>query len=154
VNPSINKNATSFAFQPHGCTPGLSCDRVTAFVLDFSNLTPIADGATLFTCTVQIAGTATAGEHPLVCFGAQGSDPASHALPMICRGGSITVSQACPGDCNGNHEVTVDELLTGISVALGNVPMDQCPAIDANGDGTVTIDELLAGVINALSGCP
>jgi hypothetical protein len=123
-------------------------------VLDFSNLAPIADGATLFTCTVQIAGTATAGDHPLACFGAQGSDPASHALPMTCRGGSITVSKACPGDCNGDHEVTVDELLTGVSVALGNVPMDQCPAVDANGDGAVTIDELLAGVIDALNGCP
>ncbi|MFI5398372.1 MAG: hypothetical protein ACHQ9S_22780 [Candidatus Binatia bacterium] len=154
VNPSINKNATSFAFQPHGCTPGLNCDRVIAFVLDFGNLDPIADGATLFTCTVQIAGAATAGDHPLVCFGAQGSDPTSHALPLTCTGGSIAVNKACVGDCNGDHQVTVDELLTGVGVALGNVPMDQCPAFDANGDGTVTIDELLAGVIDALNGCP
>ena len=53
--------------------------------------------------------------YPLVCFGAQGSDPAGHALPMTCTGGSITVNKACRGDCNGDHRVTIDEFLTGVN---------------------------------------
>ncbi|MFI5399014.1 MAG: hypothetical protein ACHQ9S_26075 [Candidatus Binatia bacterium] len=108
VNPDIHKNGTSFAFQPHGCTPGVNCDRrATAFVLAFDNLAPIPDGATLFTCMVTIARTATPGSYPL-CFGAQGSDPSTHALPLTCTGGAIVVNEACPGDCNGDHRVTVD----------------------------------------------
>jgi len=56
--------------------------------------------------------------YPLVCFGAQGSDPAGHALPMTCTGGSITVNKACRGDCNGDHRVTIDEFLTGVNNVL------------------------------------
>jgi hypothetical protein len=49
--------------------------------------------------------------------------------------------------------VTVDEILTGVNIALGTVPLDQCPPLDGNNDGKVTVDEILAAVNNALSGC-
>jgi hypothetical protein len=60
----------------------------------------------------------------------------------------------CSGDCSGNGEVTVDELVQGVNIALGNVPADRCPAFDRGGDGAVTVDELVAGVRSALDGCP
>jgi hypothetical protein len=59
----------------------------------------------------------------------------------------------CPGDCNGDGQVTVDEIVTAVSIALGNVPLTQCPAADDNGDGSVTVDELLRAVSAALAGC-
>jgi hypothetical protein len=60
---------------------------------------------------------------------------------------------ACAGDCSSDGAVTVDELLTGVNMALGNTPVDLCMAFDTNFDHLVTVDELLTGVSNALNGC-
>lgn len=68
-----------------------------------------------------------------------------------------TVSVAagfCVGDCNANHVVTVDELLTGVKVALGGAALSKCTKIDASQDGAVTVEELVAAVNNAVHGCP
>jgi pseudomonalisin len=59
----------------------------------------------------------------------------------------------CAGDCNGDGAVTVDEILTGVNIALGATPDSQCPGLDANGDAMVTVDELLQAVDHALNGC-
>jgi len=59
----------------------------------------------------------------------------------------------CVGDCNDDREVTIDELITGVNVALGAFAVTACEAFDAGQDGEVTIDELMLGVNNALNGC-
>jgi len=61
---------------------------------------------------------------------------------------------ACPGDCNADGLVTVDELVKGVNIALGILPLDDCAAFDTDGSGTVTVDELIKGVNAALTGCP
>lgn len=61
---------------------------------------------------------------------------------------------ACVGDCDGSETVTVDELVSGVNVALGNDGADSCPFFDGSFDGEVTVDEILAGVSAALHGCP
>jgi hypothetical protein len=61
----------------------------------------------------------------------------------------------CVGDCNSDSQVTVDEILTMVNIALGTIPLTPaCPAGDANNDGQITVDEILTAVNNALSGCP
>jgi len=60
---------------------------------------------------------------------------------------------SCVGDCNQNDRVTVDELVTGVNIALGALPVDQCPTLDLGGDDRVTVDELVTAVNNALEGC-
>ncbi len=59
----------------------------------------------------------------------------------------------CVGDCNGNSEVTVNELIVGVNIALETQTVDKCPALDVNDDGAVTVNELVQGVNNALEGC-
>lgn len=59
----------------------------------------------------------------------------------------------CIGDCNHNNQVTVDEILTMVNIALGNTPVAACEAGDTNHDGQITVDEILAAVNNALNGC-
>jgi len=59
----------------------------------------------------------------------------------------------CAGDCDGNHAVTVDEILRGVSIALGGQALGLCPAFDRDGDAAVTVDEIVAAVSNALVGC-
>ncbi len=60
---------------------------------------------------------------------------------------------ACVGDCAGDGEVTVDELLIMVNIALGSAQVDTCLAGDKDGNGEVTIDEILLSVNNALNGC-
>ena len=66
---------------------------------------------------------------------------------------ATTVLAACPGDCGGNGEVTVDELVLGVNIALGTASVSQCTAMDSSGEGEVTINELIAAVNSALNGC-
>jgi EF hand domain-containing protein len=64
-----------------------------------------------------------------------------------------TVVITCAGDCNGNGLVSVDELITGVSIALQQAEIGTCPQFDTNRSGTVTVDELVKAVNNALSEC-
>lgn len=63
-------------------------------------------------------------------------------------------AQPCPGDCNGDGRVTVDELVVAVRIALGSESPGACPAADRNGDGQVSIEDLIAATLMALSGCP
>jgi hypothetical protein len=62
-------------------------------------------------------------------------------------------AQDCTGDCGADGEVLVNELIVGVSVALGTVRVEVCRAADADGDETVSIAELVVAVNNALQGC-
>jgi hypothetical protein len=68
--------------------------------------------------------------------------------------GSHTAATAtCGGDCSDDGKVTVNELIVGVSVALGNATLDKCTSIDANGDGEVAINELINAVNASLGSC-
>lgn len=59
----------------------------------------------------------------------------------------------CAGDCGGDGAVTVSDLVGGVAIALGQAPLDLCPAADGDGDGAVSVSELLSAVNRSLSGC-
>jgi hypothetical protein len=61
---------------------------------------------------------------------------------------------ACTGDCRADGAVTIDELLNGVNIALGNMPVSVCQAADPNRSGSVAISELVSAVQAALNGCP
>jgi len=69
---------------------------------------------------------------------------------MTCA--AVSTAQENVGDCNGDGAVTVDELITGVNIALDSLPLSNCPQFDVNTDGQVTIDELIQGVNLALAG--
>ncbi len=60
----------------------------------------------------------------------------------------------CPGDCNGDGCVTIDELVKGVNIALGDEPLSACPPLNVLEDTVITIDELIMAVNAALAGCP
>lgn len=60
---------------------------------------------------------------------------------------------SCVGSCNENAEVTVDEIITMVNVALGQADVSQCAFGDADASGSITVDEILTAVNNALTGC-
>lgn len=55
----------------------------------------------------------------------------------------------CIGDCNRDGQVAVDELITLVSIALGNAELSACP----NGVVAVDIALIVQAVNNALNGC-
>jgi hypothetical protein len=65
----------------------------------------------------------------------------------------IAEAQPCSGDCDGDHAVRVEELVTGVRVALGLEPLASCVVLDRDGDGAAGIDELLGAVRAALTTC-
>jgi hypothetical protein len=61
---------------------------------------------------------------------------------------------ACVGDCDADGSVTLAELVTGVSAALGTRPIADCEAIDRNGDLAASVDEVLTAVNSSLIACP
>lgn len=68
-------------------------------------------------------------------------------------GATATQAATCVGDCGGDGEVTIDEIIIGVNIAMGVAPMESCRVFDAGGDGEVTVEELIMGVNSALLGC-
>jgi hypothetical protein len=64
-----------------------------------------------------------------------------------------TPSTSCLGDCNGDGQVSISELVTMVNISLGEQPLANCPFGHGNDDGMITIDELMVAVNNALEGC-
>jgi hypothetical protein len=61
----------------------------------------------------------------------------------------------CIGDCDDNRTITIDELITGASLVVQELPTaGSCDAIDADTDGVAAVNELIAAIGNGLDGCP
>jgi hypothetical protein len=73
---------------------------------------------------------------------------------VFCLAAGGAGAQQCSGDCDDDGNVTIDELIAAVTLALGGGVVSDCSAADQNGDGQVTIDELIAAATNALNGCP
>jgi len=69
---------------------------------------------------------------------------------VINQGGTAA---DCAGDCDGNGAVSINELITGVNIALGLRPVADCSAMDRDGGGSVSIADLIAAVNRALGGC-
>jgi uncharacterized repeat protein (TIGR03806 family) len=63
-------------------------------------------------------------------------------------------ASACDGDCDGDGSVRVNELVTGVRIALSQEEVDACVALDRDNSGEVRVEELLAAVNNSVHGCP
>jgi hypothetical protein len=58
----------------------------------------------------------------------------------------------CVGDCDGDHRIAINELVTGVSIVLGTASLDACPPIDCNCSERPRVLCLVQAVGNALSG--
>jgi len=104
--------------------------------------TPSATAAATVTRSITLTVTATR--------------PAATATRTATAVHTVTATRTtrpCAGDCNGDGEVSVDELVRGVNIALGSAPARTCAGVDTNGDREVTVDELVAAVNAALRGC-
>lgn len=86
-----------------------------------------------------------------------GSPTATAGTPTVTVGTptpTATGGTGCPGDCDSSGNVSVDELVRGVNIALSRANLSTCPILDRNASGTVAVDELVAAVNSALRGCP
>jgi len=159
VNPDINKSV-SVQWVPPGCT-GSSCTRFRVIIFAF-NFDVIPD-AVLYTCRFRIGPNAI-GPYTLVNASVGASDPLGNILPVIGTNGILNADVTprptatftptpCTGDCDHGGSVTVDELVAGVQIALGQMPVSRCASFDRNEDQGVTVEELVEAVSNAISGC-
>ena len=73
--------------------------------------------------------------------------------PLFARPAAATPVSTCMADCDASQDVTVDELLNLISVALG-APLNECVgSADLDDNGEITVDEVLTALNQALLGC-
>ncbi|HXQ24332.1 MAG TPA: matrixin family metalloprotease [Candidatus Acidoferrales bacterium] len=114
----------------------------TATVTPTSTPSPTATASTTPTASPTATATATFTPTP--------SLTPSATIPPTA---TTTPTPPCPGDCDRSGEVTVNELLTMINIALNNASLASCSAGDVNHDGVITVDEILAAVNAALKGC-
>jgi hypothetical protein len=73
--------------------------------------------------------------------------------PTITLTPSPTPPTECPGDCDGNGAVGINELIVGVNIALNTLAASACRPFDINGNTAVEIDELITCVNAALRGC-
>jgi uncharacterized delta-60 repeat protein len=65
----------------------------------------------------------------------------------------LGATPSCPGDCDGSGDVTVNEIIAVVNIALGNAQPSVCPnGIPAGTE--IDISLIIQAVNNALTGCP
>lgn len=125
----------------------------------------LGDGE-LATCAFHILSGAAFGPAPLTVALVQLAGFDGLLLPVDTVDGVIDVTDGTPtptptvvpsvclGDCDGDGQVTIDEIIRGVNIALGNLSLSTCAAADRDGDGSVTIAELIGAVNIAAASCP
>jgi len=144
--------ATTHEVGGHLPQPGLLSLSIFEQTLTIAQL---GDGA-LATCEFQILPDAPLGTAPLTADAAFLFDANGDPLTFDPVDGAITITTTpavCLGDCNGDGTVSIDELIRGVAITLGEQPLSACPAFD-DGSGVVTIASLVKAVGYTLNGCP
>jgi hypothetical protein len=105
--------------------------------------TPVPDTATATPTTRTPPASATATAERTVSTPA--ASPTATPVP--------TGAAPCIGDCDDDGAVSINELIVGVNIALGNAGIETCAAFDADDSLAVSINELVAAVRNAGRGC-
>jgi hypothetical protein len=76
-------------------------------------------------------------------------------LAPVCRDGRCVRAglARCPGDCDSDVRVDVDELVVGVGITLGAQTLAACRSYDRDGDDVTGIADLVAAVTAAMGDC-
>jgi hypothetical protein len=179
IDPAVGPNRPLLALkrvcgvepQPEDCPPGAGADVSVLWARIFGPASlgdvPIPPDITLYTCEVEIVNRqglpATLSIQKLAA-----SDHAGNRIRTMGFDGSVFLEECvtpvptrtptatpsfCVGDCDDSNDVTVDEVITLVTVALDQQPLDVCTRGDGNQDGEITVDEIVLALTAALNGC-
>ena len=161
VRDEIQKPSSGFTYRPPGCAVGADCSSVRAGITSFNPDTaklPIPDGL-VFACTLTVPQTAAVGERiPIDVLHASviAPDDRETDVTQASAGAFIEIVARldCPGDCDRDGRVGIDELARAVAIGLGLLPASACDGLDIDGRDGVTVDEVIAAEVNAGLGCP
>ncbi len=108
-------------------------------------------------CTTQSrCGTLELGEGVVrgFCEAGEPTPGGETPTPRVTATATIPAGGGCIGDCNGDGQVVISELITGVNIALTRLPVSACSAFDPDNSNSVQINELILAVNNALGSCP
>jgi hypothetical protein len=72
---------------------------------------------------------------------------------FLAAPGSAQPTPSCPGDCNLDGIVAINELLLGVNFFLAGLPPSGCDELDDDRDGVLRVNELVLAVVKALGPC-
>ena len=114
----------------------------TASTVPTTATSSVADGI------LDVQANRTGAARVVVSTDDGGEQRAFDVIDVAVRG-----APACAGDCAGDGAVTVDEVLAGVAMVLGQLPFERCPALDGDADGDVRMNDLITAVRRLLEGC-
>ena len=135
---------TNTATATNTVTATITATRTPTFTATFTRintatLTATASNTPTKTPTPTFTAIGTATRTPTETVTPTGTPTGAPPLP-------------CTGDCDGNSQVTVDELITLANIALGHALRSACRNGVSTGDG-IHIAVIVEAVNNALKGC-
>jgi hypothetical protein len=133
---------------------GRTAARVVNIGPDAEEFGPVAAQGAPFSCSRLVAGD-PGGTRLVSAFAIPNLNPLGPVgviIHLVAQDNEPT-PPTCAGDCGGDGEVTVEEIVRMVNIALGSATVDQCRAGDVDGNGEITIDEIIAAVNRALAGC-
>jgi hypothetical protein len=134
--------------------PSATATATATLPPDTATSTPTAT-ATLQapTASPTPSSTATVESSSTPASTATATASATHSATALASPTPTRAPVGCAGDCNADGRVSINELVTGVGIALGTTPLASCPALDGDDNGRVTIAELIAAVNGALNTC-
>jgi hypothetical protein len=135
-----------------------TCNPITGHC-EPANVGAACEGSTECTAQGHCESVDTGAGVRGVCLAGGATAPSPTPSPTTELAGSPTPTLTplppgiCVGDCNGGGDVTVNELITLVNIALGNSDVSACTqGIPAS--VSVDISLTVRAVNNALNGCP
>lgn len=102
------------------------------------------------------SSVAALGEDTIIVAWHEGVEEDEPGCDVFAQRFELSPDKECPGDCDGDGRVSIDELVTALDLALhgksGTVG-ERCVAVDADLDCRVSITDLVRAINNALEGC-
>jgi hypothetical protein len=149
ATPAATATASGVDTRLPTATPGTPTIAATA--TDTPAATPTHTPAATATRTPAATPThtpvATASHTPLLTPTHTPAATATATLPS-----PTLTPPSCRGDCDGDGTVEINELILGVTLALGHGERP-CDSFDGDGNGTISVNELVAAVRNSLNGC-
>jgi hypothetical protein len=150
--PTASATASATASTTATVPPSLTAtSAATATPPPIDTASPTASAAPTGTASVSDTASPTATDSPSPTAAASAS-PSPTDTPTASPT-PPTVIVDCPGDCNGDRTVTINELVTAVAIALDVQPLTACPSADRDGDQRLAINELVSMVNSVLAQC-
>jgi hypothetical protein len=165
-NPRLTSDVLSVTL-PDDPPPPEGKRRLRLFIGDLTSpIATFADGP-LATCTFRIKSAAMAAPVTLAADRLNVGDARGNIFGSQAVSGGVSIliatptpipaptpGVACPGDCNGDGEVFVNEVTLAVRIMAGDAELSECPAADADGDGEVFVTDVTRAALSLGLGCP